>query len=709
MIFILAAGCGGDGASNLNPSSNLDSENPLQPGNPSFPDSIPSSGSLKIQVKWPENSEITGSVLPSDVTELEITVRGPGIDVNKPIVEFIIRPDTEKRISGIPPGPKEVELRGLNSGGALLCHRKTNIIIIKNQTTVAENVHMGVSILVNGEFCPDTIHILPGDTLYWVNNDSMDHSVVSQNPSLFQSGNISPGGEFSCQFDTGGNYPYEGDTGKTGTVIVDIAPPQVGDFTPFGGIGGTEVTISGLYLNTEPSAVVKFNGISSTGFTVVSSTEIRAEVPSGATTGKISVETPGGAGISSSDFYVNIHRVSVSSEGIEGDGISQYSSISEDGRYVALSSDAANLVPGDTNISSDVFVYDRLTGEIERVSLSSEGTEGNDLSKMPSLSGEGRYVAFLSSATNLVPGDTNGHLDIFVHDIVSGMTERVSVSTGGLQANNYSFVPSISSDGRYVAFESRASNLVQGDTNGAWDIFVHDRVTGVTERVSVDSFGTEGNNQSYKPNISSDGGFVGFRSTASNLVIQDNNGVQDVFVHDRVTGQTERVSVNSGGTEGNGGSDNPSLSSDGRYVAFESYASNLVSGDTNVERDIFVHDRMTGQTERISVNSGGIEQNEDCVYPDISGDSRFVTFSSSATNLVSSDNNGTIDVFLHDRQTGETIRISIDSGGEEGNEISFHSFISDDGEQVVFKSDASNLVPGDNNGCRDIFVYLLSQ
>src|SRR3990170_5617 len=242
-----------------------------------------------------------------------------------------------------------------------------------------------------------------------------------------------------------------------------------------------------------------------------------------------------------------------------------------------------------------------LAGITERVSISSSQTEGNNSSYRPSVSSDGRYVAFDSLAGNLVTGDTNGYSDVFVYDRQTGLTQRVSLTSGGVQGNNHSYRPSLSSDGRYVAFDSLAGNLVTGDTNGYSDIFVHDRQTGVTQRVSLTSGGVQGNNHSYRPSISSDGRYVAFDSLASNLVTGDTNGYSDIFVHDRQTGLTQRVSLTSGGVQGNNHSYRPSISSDGRYVAFDSLASNLVTGDTNGYSDIFVHDRQTGLTQRVSL------------------------------------------------------------------------------------------------------------
>ncbi|MGH2537870.1 MAG: carboxypeptidase regulatory-like domain-containing protein, partial [Candidatus Promineifilaceae bacterium] len=238
-----------------------------------------------------------------------------------------------------------------------------------------------------------------------------------------------------------------------------------------------------------------------------------------------------------------------------------------------------------------VFVHDRDTGQTSRVSIASDGALGNGDSWWSSISADGRYVAFHSLASNLVGGDTNGAWDVFVHNRDTVQTSRVSVASDGAQGNGYSYSPAISADGRYVAFVSLASNLVGGDTNDQPDVFVHDRDTGQTSRASVASDGAQANGASYYQSISADGRYVAFGSYASNLVGGDTNGIDDVYVHDRDTGQTSRASVASDGAQGNDGSGDPSISADGRYVAFVSWASNLVSGDTNGYADVFVRDR----------------------------------------------------------------------------------------------------------------------
>ncbi len=289
----------------------------------------------------------------------------------------------------------------------------------------------------------------------------------------------------------------------------------------------------------------------------------------------------------------------------------------------------------------------------ELVSVATGGAQGNDTSTEASISADARFVAFWSDASNLVGGDTNGVEDVFVRDRQTGTTELVSVATGGTQGNARSRYPSISSDGRFVAFWSDASNLVAGDTNGSADVFVRDRQTLTTVRVSVATGGAQGNANSLNAfsSISADGRFVAFESDATNLVAGDTNGSADVFVRDRLSGTTERVSLAAGGAQGNADSLGPSISASGRFVAFWSLATNLVAGDTNAWNDVFVRDRQSATTERVSVATGGAQGDFNSYDPSISADGRFVAFESGATNLVAGDTNGSFDVFLRDRAT----------------------------------------------------------
>lgn len=391
------------------------------------------------------------------------------------------------------------------------------------------------------------------------------------------------------------------------------------------------------------------------------------------------------------------------------------SSISGDGRFGVFTSDASNLLPGDTNGVSDVFVRDFERGATIRVSVSSSGDQGNGSSRQPDVSADGRYVVFTSDASNLVRGDANGVADVFRHDRRTGSTVRLSVSSLGTEANGGSHTPSISADGQIVAFRSLASDLVDGDTNGAADIFVRDVAAEATTRVSVSTLGAQADGASERPFISADGRAVAFGSEASNLVLGDTNGVADVFVRDLAAGTTLRGSVSSSGEPGSAASVLPSLSADGRLLAFVSQASNLVPGDSTTCRaadggarsclDAFVHDLRTGVTSRVSLSSSGEEANGDTFSASVSADGRFVAFSSEASNLVPGDTNRRRDVFVHDRETGTTRQVSVSSDGVQGNGDSGGPSISDDGRRVVFQSLATNLVRGDTNRRRDVFVH----
>ena len=397
-------------------------------------------------------------------------------------------------------------------------------------------------------------------------------------------------------------------------------------------------------------------------------------------------------------------RVSVGSGGAGGTGASQTPSISADGRYVAFHSFAADLVAGDTNGNDDVFVRDRLNGTTERVSVDSLGAEGDSASFYASISADGRYVAFHGLATNLGAGDTNGTFDIFVHDRQGGATERVSLDSLGAEGDDGSSFPSISADGRFVAFESAATNLFPGDANGTLDVFVRDRQSGTTECVSIDALGVPGSDHSFHASISADGRFVAFDSFAGDLVAGDTNGRPDVFVRDRLLGVTERVSVDSSGTQGNSNSERGSISADGRYVVFDSFASNLVGSDSNGHFDVFLHDRHLGVTECVSRGAGGAQGNSASQQASISAHGRFVAFDSFASNLVSGDTNGRGDAFVHDRLLGATERVSVSSAGAQANGSNTAPSISADGRNVAFASQAGNLVSGDTNGNWDVFV-----
>jgi Tol biopolymer transport system component len=383
-------------------------------------------------------------------------------------------------------------------------------------------------------------------------------------------------------------------------------------------------------------------------------------------------------------------RVDVGPGGTQANGEGDVYSISAKGRYVAFTSYASNLLPGDSGPGGDVFVRDRKEGTTELVSPGIDGQWPNGDSFEPSLSANGRYVAFTSSASNLVPVDTGHKFNLFVYDRKRQTTELITANSAGEPIGLYPFHCAISGNGRYVAFADEGSNLVPGDTNHQADVFVHDRKTGTTERVSVSSSGAEGDGFAVDPEITHNGRFVTFFSSSTNLVPDDTNGADDVFVHDRKTGETELVSVNSAGEQGNGLSYLPSISADGRFVAFGSVATNLPGGDIGVR--VFVHDRKTGETELASANSAGQPFHGD--YPSISDDGRFVAFHDATVGQV----------FVHDRAAGTTVPASVGLGGELANRLSLWPVISGDGRWVAFDSLATNLVPDDTNDEFDSFV-----
>ena len=341
-----------------------------------------------------------------------------------------------------------------------------------------------------------------------------------------------------------------------------------------------------------------------------------------------------------------------------------------------------------------------------RVSVDSNGGQATEYRSEPfAVSADGRYVAFTTAAPNLVPDDTNNTWDVLVHDRRTGTTSRISASSAGVPGDSSSYGQAMSPDGRYVSFTSDATNLVPGDTNGAYDGFVHDRSTGTTSRVTVTDGGTQATARSYAPAISADARFVAFVSDATDLVPGDTNGVADIFLRDRRAGTTVLVS----GAHADAPSDAPVISADGRYVAFTSEAA-LVPGDTNGVADVYLRDLRAGTTVRVSLTADGGQAVDGGSYaPTISADGRHVVFGSDAGNLVPGDSNGVADVFLRDLRAGTTDRVSLAADGDQPDDASYGGVLSRDSRFVAFASAATNLVPGDTNGVTDAFVHRLSR
>ena len=411
------------------------------------------------------------------------------------------------------------------------------------------------------------------------------------------------------------------------------------------------------------------------------------------------------AGAAPALAHGSIEPVSVAADGRLADFHSSEPALSADGRFVAFASLARNL-PGPLGPDWNLFVRDRLRQRTIPVSVGDRGTAQDGWSTGPSLSADGRFVAFVSSSSNLVPGDRNEKPDVFVRDLRLGTTRLVSLGLGGRLANLGSGHAVLSADGRHVAFYSGATNLVAGDRNDRVDVFVRDLDRGTTELASVATTGAPANDASgYLDEglaISRDGRFVVFASGATDLVPGDANGAVDVFLRDRVLGTTELVSVGPGGAQANDSSGyltaGLAVSPDGRYVAYLSPASNLVPGDTNGLPDVFVRDRRLHRTTRVSVGRHGRQANGTSGYADatlgLSDDGRFVAFSSLATNLAPGDDGGWSDVFVHDRRTGRTIRVSEGRGGRPGSGDSRQPALSADGRTIAFTSAAEDLQDG---------------
>lgn len=389
--------------------------------------------------------------------------------------------------------------------------------------------------------------------------------------------------------------------------------------------------------------------------------------------------------------------------------------LSHSGRFVVFYSEASNLVPGDTNQEQDVFVRDRLEETTERVSVSSLGIQGETpktfplppLSNDPAISGNGRFVAFTSTASNLVPGDTNDAIDVFLHDRDAHETSRVSLSSSGMQGHNGSSEPSISEDGRFVAFGSSAGNLVSSDTNHVRDVFVRDTQTQETTRISMKQNGEQARAASWESAISANGEAISF-VTWSRITPSDDKG-RDVFVHDRVTGQNTWVSQSQTGERVVRKCFDSDISGDGRRVVFWSVGANFVAGDDNLEADVFLRDLSRGRTRRLSIGLNGEDTDERSYEPRISSDGRTVAYWSAAANIVEGDGNKAMDIFAVDLSARDTFLVSQTSSGEQLKAYSYGPAISGNGRAVSFYTHG-RAVPDDDNGHRaDVYVWELEK
>lgn len=398
-------------------------------------------------------------------------------------------------------------------------------------------------------------------------------------------------------------------------------------------------------------------------------------------------------------------RVSVLPGGIQAAGDSTDVAISADARFVGFSSLAANLAPNDSGTAEDVFRFDRVLGTLTRVSSTLLNFPGNGTSRSPAISADGQVVAFESGASNLCDVNSVGSSILVFGVLVKGHL-NASVSTAGTPGNDSSFAPALSADGRFVAFASHASNLVANDTNGKSDVFLRDLANGTTVRVSSGSGGAAGTGDSFEPALSADGRFVAFASNAGNFAIGDTNGTTDVFLLDRASSTLILASrAAAAGNFANGASRRPAISADGRFVAFESDASNLVAGDSNGNTDVFVFDREFLTVERSSVGPAGKQFLGISERPALSADGRFVAFESTEITATPIANpNAVRQIVRRDRASGAAVAISADTDGLAGNLVSRAPALDATGEHVAFVSDAAGLVAADTNGDRDAFV-----
>jgi Tol biopolymer transport system component len=379
--------------------------------------------------------------------------------------------------------------------------------------------------------------------------------------------------------------------------------------------------------------------------------------------------------------------------------------ISADGRYIAFVSDSDALVAGDENESADVFVRDTLDEHTVLISRALSGGSAAGYSVQPSISADGQVVAFASSAPDLVEADSNGTLDVFVHDLRTGLIELVSRGSDGELGDRDSFSSSLSADGRFVAFSSLAGNLDPRDRNEAPDIYRHDRVTRQTILISVSAAGLVGDGASVQPSVSADGQVVAFTSVASNLHPDDANGEADVFVRDLRGGTTELVSRGLDGSAAGGASSEPVLSGDGRVVAFTSSAADIVPGDENASDDVFVRSLDDGGVRVVSATPEGRPATGDSHGASISQDGRRVAFLSDAEDLIggagpSTAGQGADHAFLRDLGGAGTALVGFAAGRVPADGETTAVVVSGSGSHVAFTDSSSNLA-GQTDGDAD--------
>jgi dipeptidyl aminopeptidase/acylaminoacyl peptidase len=398
-------------------------------------------------------------------------------------------------------------------------------------------------------------------------------------------------------------------------------------------------------------------------------------------------------------------RASVNSGGGGADGHSTEVRLSGNGRYVAFASAATDLVEGDDEGKADVFVRDLAQGETRRLSVGPDG-EGADATCFGvALSANGRWVAFASAATNLVPGVTG--LQVYLVERATGAIETASVDGAGVPVGGRQ--PSLSSSGRFVAFASTSDALVEGDDNGNYDVFRLDRSTGTVTCCSLGLDGTTADGLNWLPALSGNGRWVAFTSTAGDLVAGDANGVEDVYLHDVKTGETQRVSVGPLGADANDDSTRASISRTGRHVLFDSTASNLVEDDSGDIRDVFLFDAKAGLMTLVSRNAAGLpnmEAGAEGFGAALSASGRVAAWKAQF-EVIDGDENQLSDIHVTDFNTGVTTLVSLGPAGEAADNDSSAPVISANGKVAAWVSLAGNLVADDGDANYDVFVRRL--
>ena len=386
---------------------------------------------------------------------------------------------------------------------------------------------------------------------------------------------------------------------------------------------------------------------------------------------------------------------------VQGSGISTLPSVNSDGSVIAFESTSGNLV-GDANSQTQILVKNIQSNSIQRVSVNNSGTAGNKASYSPSISSDGKKIAFNSLSNNLYSGDINGFSDIFVRDTTNNVTTLVNITKNGIIADKESADAVISGNGRFVAFATAANNLSGQTTNSKRNVYLKDLVTGNLELISINNSGTVGNNDSFLPSISFDGRYISFVSFASNFDNIANNNVYDIYRHDTLNKTTKRISYSATGGASNGLSLGSVISADGQTIAYHSLANNLVDNDSNNAIDVFIYDVATQKTE---LASGNIAASGFSFNAKISDTGRFIAYYSTANNLVPNDSNNSSDLFIYDRLLKKTERASVSTSGvQTSKSIDTNISISGDGKAAVFSSTDAALVSGDTNNKLDVIL-----